>query len=171
MKITVGSTSTVKLAAMLDACSRLGIAVSIGLLKTYSGQNEQPLNFSETYRGALARAEQAQESNPDSLAIGIENGIFNLAPEVFLDIAVIVAITPDGRQIVASSEGIRFPTIDVKAAAEKGFSVTTVGQTITQRLGGDPADPHSTLTNGKRGRKDILTDAMVSVLKQVKTKE
>ena len=167
MKITVGSTSTVKLAAMLDACSRLGIAVSIGLLKTYSGQNEQPLNFSETYRGALARAEQAQESNPDSLA----NGIFNLAPEVFLDIAVIVAITPDGRQIVASSEGIRFPTIDVKAAAEKGFSVTTVGQTITQRLGGDPADPHSTLTNGKRGRKDILTDAMVSVLKQVKTKE
>jgi non-canonical (house-cleaning) NTP pyrophosphatase len=165
MKITLGSMSTHKLNAVRQACQELGLDAVVLGVKTQSGQNEQPVGFDETFGGALNRATSAMSQNPDSIAIGIESGIFHFG--VTLDIAVIVVLTPDDRRIVTTSEGIEFPEEFVRIAEERGFETTTVGSVITERLGGDPTDPHSVLTKGKVTRTKTLVDALKTALHQL----
>lgn len=57
MKITLGSTSTHKLVAVIEAVERLSLQFTVRGVKTSSGINEQPVGFDETFAGALARAE------------------------------------------------------------------------------------------------------------------
>jgi non-canonical (house-cleaning) NTP pyrophosphatase len=165
MKITLGSMSTHKLNAVRQACRELGFDFVVSGVKTSSGQNEQPVGFDETFGGALNRATSAKSQDHDSIAIGIESGIFRFG--VTLDIAVIVILTPDGRQIVTTSEGIEFPEEYVEIAEERGFETTTVGSVITERLSGDPTDPHSVLTKGKVTRTKTLVDALKTALHQL----
>lgn len=168
MNITLGSTSTHKLAAVESACKTLGLEAMVSGVKTLSGQNEQPVGFEETYNGALTRATSAQAQRLYTIAIGIESGIFRFgATPKTLDIAVIVVITPGGRQIVTTSEGIQFPENCVKIADERGFEITTVGSIISEKFGGDPSDPHSILTDGKVTRKATLVGALVTAFKQL----
>ncbi len=165
MNITLGSTSTHKLDAVHQACQKLGLGAVVSGVKTSSGQNEQPVGFDETFGGALTRASSAKSQTPDSIAVGIESGIFRFG--VTLDIAVIVVLTPDGQQIVTTSEGIQFPEECVRLAEERGFKTTTVGSVITEQLGGDPTDPHSVLTKGKVTRTMTLVDALTTALQQL----
>ncbi len=168
MNITLGSTSSHKLEAVRKACQRLGVEAVVSGVKTSSGQNEQPVGFEETFNGALTRATAAKAEGAGSIAVGIESGIFRFgSPSVTLDIAVIVVLTIDGRQIVTTSEGIRFPEEYVKVAEGRGFQNTTVGSVITEQLGGDPTDPHSVLTQGKVTRSMTLVDALVVALRQI----
>jgi len=146
MNITLGSTSTHKLEAVRQACRKLGLEAIVSGVKTSSGQNEQPVGFDETFSGAFTRATSAKAQKPDGIAIGIESGIFRFgATLITLDIAVIVLLTSNGRQIVTSSEGIQFPEKFVRIAEGRGFKTTTVGAVITEQFGDDPTDPHSTL--------------------------
>jgi len=55
----------------------------------------------------------------------------------------------------------------VRIAEKRGFKTTTVGSIITEQLGGDPTDPHSTLTSGKISRTMTLIDAVATALQQV----
>lgn len=168
MNITLGSTSTHKLDAVRQTCQKLGLRAVVSGAKTSSGQNDQPIGFDETFGGALTRATSAKSQNPDSIAIGIESGIFRFgATPTTLDIAVIVVLTSDGRQIVTTSEGIQFPEECVQIAEERGFKTTTVGSIITEQLGGDPTDPHSVLTKGKVTRTMTLIGALVTALQQL----
>jgi len=84
-----------------------------------------------------------------------------------LDIAVLVILTPDGRQIITTSEGVQFPEECVRIAEKLGFKTTTVGSIITEKLGGDPTDPHSVLTKGKVTRTMTLVDALTVALQQL----
>lgn len=169
IKIVLGSTSMHKLEAVRKACERLGIEADISGVKTSSGQNEQPFELRKTFSGALARAEQVRAKNPATLSIGIESGIahIDVRTQTVVDIAVIVLITLDNRQIVTTSAGIVFPWDYVKTAESRGFKLTTVGSVIAEKFGGDPADPHSILTGGRVSRTMILTDALVLALSQV----
>ena len=165
INIVLGSTSTHKLDAVQQACKKLGLEATVTGAKTSSGQNEQPVGLKETFDGALTRAVSARSQNPDSVAIGIESGIFRFG--ITLDIAIVVILTSDGRQIVTNSEGIQFPEEYVKTAEERGFKTTTVGSVITEQLGGDPTDPHSILTNGKVTRTMTLVNALMIALQQL----
>ncbi len=168
MNITLGSASTHKLDAVRQACERLGLEAIVSGVKTSSGQNEQPVGFDETLAGALTRGTTAQTQKPEAVAIGIESGIFRFgATPITLDIAVIVVLTNDGRQIITTSEGIQFPEEYVRIAEKRGFKTTTVGSVITEHLGGDPTDPHSVLTKSKVTRTKTLVDALVIVLRQL----
>jgi non-canonical (house-cleaning) NTP pyrophosphatase len=166
--IVIGSSSPQKLQALVDACRKLGIEASISTRDTNSRQNAQPVGYEETLNGALNRASQAW-GNGEHLVIGIESGIFRFGfyTPVTLDMAIIVIIKPDLDRIVMNSAGIQFPEEYVRIAEERGFKTTTVGSVIAERLGGDPADPHSTLTNGKVTRKALLTEALVAALVQL----
>lgn len=168
INITLGSTSAHKLDAVRQACQKLELSSVVFGVKTSSGQNEQPVGFDETFSGALTRAISAKSQDPDGIAIGIESGIFRLGTtSVTLDFAIIVVLTSDGRQIITTSEGIQFPEDCVKIAEERGFKTTTVGSVITEKLGGDPTDPHSVLTKGKVTRTMTLIDALVTALQQL----
>lgn len=169
MKITLGSTSTHKLAAIREACERLNLQVDVAGVKTGSDINEQPVGFDETFTGALTRAEGVREQSPDSIALGVESGIFRFGQEErhTLDLAVIVAITPEGRKIITTSSGVSFPEVCVDEAERRGFDTTTVGSVVTEQHGGDPTDPHSVLTNNAVTRTATLVDALVVALKQL----
>lgn len=169
LKIIVGTKSNHKLRAVAQACKRIKMKpVTINGVKTDSGQDEQPVGFEATYDGAFTRAQSAREQNADhNIAIGIESGIFPFPGKPTLDMAVIVILTKENTQIITTSAGIVFPEEYVTEARKKGFETTTVGSMITKKLGGDPTDPHSVLTNGKISRKDTLVDALAVALKQI----
>ena len=166
-KIVLGTTSIHKLRAGETACGRIGIKkLILETRKTSSGQKEQPAGFAETYVGALTRAVSAKDQLPQYNAIGIESGIFPMAG-TFLDIAIIVIMTSDGRHIVTTTPGFEFPSRYVNLALEAGFTRTTVGSIIAQELGGDATDPHATLSKGKITRTDLLIEGLVPALKQL----
>jgi len=170
MKITLSSTSIHKLNALRQACEALELKVEIDCVKTLSGQNEQPVGFEETFAGAFARAVSAKSQRPDTIAVGIESGIFRFETgflSISLDIAIVVVLDRNGRRIITTSNGIQFPEKYVKKAEALGFKTTTVGSIITKDFGGDPGDPHSALTSGKISRTRTLVDALVTALKQV----
>lgn len=170
MKITLGSTSLHKLNALRQACEALELKAEIDCVKTSSGQKEQPVGFEETFAGALNRAVSARRQRPDTIVIGIESGIFCIKTgflDVYLDIAIIVVLDRNGRRIVTTSSGMEFPVRYIKEATNLGFKTTTIGSVITKELGGDPGDPHSTLTGGKISRTRTLVDALVMALKQI----
>ena len=167
MKIILGSTSELKIAAVQGACEMLDIDTDVRGVPAGSGVNPQPWGIEEIHTGAMARALIARSEHDCDLAIGIESGIlrFGLSPGT-LDIAVIVLITKDNKVIVTSSNGIQFPEKCVDEAFSRGFDIVTVGSVIAERYGGDPTDPHLTLTNGKISRRTILTDALITALEQ-----
>lgn len=159
----LGSTSAHKFEALKEACARIGVETEIKTSPAESEINAQPYGFNETYQGALNRAKHAQTENPKSVAIGIENGIIPL-DDKFIDLAVIIVLMPDGRSFVGTSAGIEFPKEAVEAARLRGFDSTTAGDVIAETMGGSGTDPHSTLTHGKISRKEILVDAIATVL-------
>ena len=167
-KIIIGSTSIHKINAVRNACEILKLNADISGMKTDSGQNEQPIGFEETYHGALTRAEAVHKKNPDAISIGIESGIFNFGKgtSITIDMAIIVVITSD-KKLITTSEGVQFPEEYISIAQERGFATTTVGSIISEMLGGDPTDPHSILTNGKISRDATLTNALITLLKQI----
>lgn len=169
MRITLGGKSYIKQKAIQRACIYLGIPAVINESDTKSGQNSQPEGFEETFAGALNRAKSAKAHDPEAVGVGIENGIFRFGKKepMTLDIAVIVIITEDNRMIVTTSHGIKFPEKFVETAEKQDFTKTTVGSVIAGKLGGDPCDPHSTLTYGKVSRMETLTSALITALKQV----
>lgn len=170
IKIVLGSTSQHKIEAVEQACQQLGLIASVVGVKAASGQNEQPVGLSETFEGALSRAQGAKAQNPDAVAIGIEGGIFRTNNEqlpLTIDLAVIVVLTPDNRRIVATTPGVVFPEDCVAIAKERGFATTTAGSVIAEKLGGDPTDPHSTLTKGAVSRAQTLVAGLVVALSQI----
>ncbi|MEK7641654.1 MAG: DUF84 family protein [Patescibacteria group bacterium] len=168
-EILLGSNSIHKLEAVRKACKQVGLETTVTGLKTASGQNEQPVGWDETYAGAFARASAAQKADPEAIAIGIESGImrFNEKMPITLDIAIIVILTPDCREIVSSSPGIRFPEECVLTAQTRGFDKCTVGSVIQERFGGDATDPHWILSNGKVRREATLVNALEIALHQI----
>lgn len=171
MNISLGTRSVHKLAAVERACRELEINATILGVEAHSGENAQPRGFEETFNGALTRATSAKDKNPDSIAIGIESGIFYFGVEldapIVMDIAIIVVLGEDGKRIVTTSEGIQFPIAHVKTAKVRGFNKTTVGEIIAEHMGGSPKDPHSTMTGGKVSREMTLVDALKVALRQL----
>ena len=186
LRIKLGSASSRKLEAVRLACERLGLEVTISGMKTASGQNEQPVGLSEILAGAMTRAKAVKEQDSSSVAIGIANGLIILEdiglnnvpdqskassggaekPETF-DIAIIVVLGRNDKQIVVASSILGLPEDCVTIAKERGFEATTVGSVIAEKFGGDPTDPHSILTGGKKTRTIVLTDALVGALKRL----
>jgi len=161
--IRLGSTSASKIEALKEACGIMGIEADIQTLPASSEINDQPYGFDETYRGALNRALNTKKDNPNAMSIGIENGIIPVGDK-FIDMAVIVVLTPDGKNFMSTSAGIEFPKEAVETARTRGFESNTAGSVIAEMVGGSTTDPHSTLTGGKISRKKILTDAIVVAL-------
>jgi inosine/xanthosine triphosphatase len=168
-QIIVGSTNEHKLSAVREACSRLGIKCRITGKKGISGQNEQPVGLGETYQGALNRAMSVyQKLTSTGIAIGIESGIVRVETQALtIDLAVIIVITDEGREIVTTSTGIRLPEECVTAAEMKGFGSTTVGSIIAEQLGGDGTNPHGTLTDNAVSRHQTLVDGLIVALTQI----
>lgn len=164
--LKLGGMSVHKLDALREACVLVGIDIKIIGIPVESGINAQPYGFDETYEGAMNRAKNAQTENSQAVVVGIESGIIPIGDK-FIDMAVVVVLTSDGRSFVSTSAGVEFPRDVVETARTRGFKTTTAGSIVAEIMGGSGTDPHSTLTGGKVTRKELLTEAIITVLSQV----
>lgn len=169
IRIALGSTSPIKMAAVREACLQIGYSVELNGRDVDSGQNEQPVGFEEILRGATTRAEGVNEVYPARYCVGIENGLLR-AEGVSIDIAAVVVIAPYGRRYYATSSGIRLPEQAVEKASREGFDKVTVGQVMRK----DPAcvglvgdDPHSWVSGRNISRTEILAEAIRMTLIQI----
>jgi non-canonical (house-cleaning) NTP pyrophosphatase len=164
MKFIVGSKSKIKLAATKRALREAGRRACCFSRKAASRVNAQPFGKEEILRGARNRAAEVWLRSRSAYAIGIENGIIRVG-RGYVDIAAIVVIGPDGSERVAWSRPIRFPAADVEEARRRGFGKTTAGQILAERVGCSPEDPHAYLTAGRETREELLTEAILGLLK------
>lgn len=120
-------------------------------IKASSGINEQPLGRRQTERGARNRAANLETTfgnnvPAEGVIVSTESGVFfSLRRFGFVDRTIAYAKDlATQRDAVAISDGVRFPTRDVIQTLRKpgGFKKNTVGQSITERLGGNHQDPH-----------------------------
>ncbi len=154
--LVLGSTSTLKLNALLKARDTFGWTCKVHVCKTDSGVSNQPVGFAETAKGARNRAMAAKLLHPNALAVGIENGIrLKSGGPSWEDWALIYFITDVGDYMVGSAP------VDVPEWAVQERGDGTVGDAIAARHTTPVDDPHRFLTNGARGRLDFLVDALV----------
>jgi non-canonical (house-cleaning) NTP pyrophosphatase len=163
MIIALGSANPIKLEAVREAIAALGLSTEIVAIDAPSGVNAQPVG-EETLVGARHRAAEALRLCPQAThALGIENGLFS-EDGVWHDAAMVVLLTPKGQETSFHSPSVIVPNDCVEEARIRGFATTTVGTVIAERFGGNPSDPHTTLTGGKTNRKDLLITALKELL-------
>jgi non-canonical (house-cleaning) NTP pyrophosphatase len=160
--ITVGSASVLKISAVKQACKEIGLEAEIQGINVPSGQAAQPIGYESTVSGALTRAGAINRQFPQHIAIGIENGLLVQEAELMVkDIGVVVLLTPQDREIITITRTTDIPIHFYREAKDRGLATTTVGTIIAEQMGGDPCDPHTSITNGKQTRLKLLTEAIV----------
>lgn len=170
MGIVVGSTSSIKLEAVCQACIHLNLGVSVVGVKAESGQNIQPVGFNETWRGAMNRAQRGRLIKPQRIAIGIENGIYRFTTKdggMTIDRATVIVITKNHKLVVTQSVETEFPEDCVRIADQRGFDKTTVGAVIAEMYGGRADDPHSTISKGAVSRTTLIKATVIRALKLI----
>ncbi len=159
IQVVVGSMSEIKVRSVKEALDSLGVEATLSCLAAPSSVNAQPLN-EETVTGALARAGFVQrKAGMDCYAVGIENGLFHSGARAFYEKAVIVIFRPEGSPFIGSTASVQFPYEFAYGAIQKGCKVTA-GSLIAAKLGGDPDDPHATLTKGRISRRELLVQGL-----------
>lgn len=163
LMVSVGTTSRIKLSAVREALTELGLQSSVWGIPTPSGVPVQPVE-DEILRGARNRAQSAQKFAPGCWSLGIESGIWE-GEDLWEERAMLVLLSPEGGESSIWTEPVVFPGGDVEEACRRGFDRTTVGAVMAERTGGDPNDPHLHCTGGRKGRKDYLREALVTLFR------
>ncbi len=162
IRIAIGSESPLKMEAVREAVTALGLEAVVVSVVTVSGVPPQPYERLQTLSGASHRAEQARAKYPNDLCIGIENGLVPYGSWVG-DVAYVVVITSDGKRFVRHSKAVPVPTELVRMSLASDQKITA-GALEAERSGCDPQDPHHVWSGGKTDRKTLLVDAVREAL-------
>lgn len=123
VKVTVGSTNPVKVAATATVLRRVyGNDIDVKAAAVESGVSHQPWGNEETLRGALNRAQAAQRTSGAMLGIGFEGGLLEIQGQVFT-CAWCAVVRDDGVVGIAGGECVLLPpsvAADVQAGTELG---------------------------------------------------
>lgn len=166
--VIIGSTSRIKEAAVRRALRDLGIEAEVRALETSSGMKAQPFGIHEAMTGARNRVDaHRNEDTPDTTwFVGIENAVIGFAPRdgAFDVAAICVAVGGQGPIRRGFSPTVEMPNSCIEEAGQRGFSTTTVGEVIAERLEQcDPLDPHATITGGAQSREDSLVAGLLPI--------
>jgi non-canonical (house-cleaning) NTP pyrophosphatase len=179
--IYVASASPIKIAATLGALNEIAPESDFtvdGIMPNVKA-HEQLVDIEETVFETVNRLLSLQKKLTDNhteygLLVATCNGIKKLNDQ-WEDIGVVVMMDAKGRTAIAESKGVVLPDKYIKIANERGFADVTVGSVIAEaaRRDGfaDPDvqfDPHKYLTKGKISRKELLQDAIIKALEQLK---
>jgi non-canonical (house-cleaning) NTP pyrophosphatase len=170
--VLVGSASNLKLNAVIEACNiaKTKVGFKYGTIVSHNIKpniEEQPYGYDETFKGAKYRADGVTKLQSDLdikynyISIGIENGIQKCG-ENYYDFAVIV-LKYRGKIYESHSTGIK---INEKLLAKsfKRNRHITVGNLMSEKFDSEKDDPHKYLTFGLVTRKDMLVQAILTVL-------
>ena len=162
MKIAVGTTSELKLRAVISAFSRAGISAEVIGFKVDSGVEKQPFGFDEIDFGAYTRAKNALAQDPTAdYGLGIESGIITRALQYF-DLACCIVVNRGGAMVGKSySAAVEIPQNVVKMINGEGLDA---GEAV-QKLGGvKEKDPTLWLSDGLLSRDKTIADAVFLAL-------
>ncbi|MBK9052362.1 MAG: inosine/xanthosine triphosphatase [Chloroflexi bacterium] len=128
MKVAVGSTNPVKVAAARSVIERVWPGATIASVAVPSGVRAMPLSDAECQEGARNRALAAQQMAQSDMGMGIEGGVHEAEGELWLT-AWTVIVDGRGRVGIGSSGRLLLPTNianRVRSGEELGFVMDEV---------------------------------------------
>jgi len=149
MKVAVGSTNPVKIAAVRDTVTRVWPACEIIAADVPSGISEMPLDDRETIAGARNRARAACAAHDADLGIGLEGGV-HPDPEGMMLTGWVVVVDGNGREGVGGAARMPLPA-HITARIAQGEEL---GPIMDELL-----DDHNTRQKG--GAVGALTNGLV----------
>ena len=162
MRVAVGTTSEIKLQAVVGALSKAGFVAEMRGYPTLSDVPKQPFSREEIMEGAKNRAVGAIfEDKQADYGIGIESGIFREG-SLYFEIASCVIVDKNKEVAgVSFSAAVETPRSIVDKIKEKN---SEAGVVVAEITGNPTKDPISYYTGGKTSRADILQDAVLLAL-------
>mmetsp|Transcript_69800 Transcript_69800/g.195122 ORF Transcript_69800/g.195122 Transcript_69800/m.195122 type:complete len:155 (-) Transcript_69800:218-682(-) len=137
-----------------------------------SGVSEQPHGTAETLQGARNRcSDAAARSSPDArYVVAMENGIDEFVPGQWLDFAwVVVDDKQTGKTAKTMSTMVEFPNAACEASVHQHERRVTAGSLLAaDDAAVDGKDPHGSLTSGLVSRAEILTQAILVCLGELR---
>lgn len=158
LKIALGSTSPLKIAAVCAAYKYFDRLVEIIPVKAESGISDQPEGFEQMLAGARSRALAALAVSPHAdLGIGLESGIVTIGAFYF-DPAIAVIIDRNFRASVGFGPGFPIPKWAVLEARE-----SELGKVVMKR-GAKDKNPMAYFSDGTIDRTTLLAEAVKMAL-------
>ena len=174
MKLAVGSTNTIKLAAVEEAIADYPLLAEAQVISCAapSGVADQPTSLEEIVQGAKNRAKQAFDTVEDcSYGIGLESGLFP-APGVqtsFLE-ACICCIYDGTRHHIGISSGFEVPPHILDLVLHENLDLTQAcyrsGITTNPKLGAAEG-LIGILSKGRLTRKEYTKQCLITALIQL----
>lgn len=169
MKIFLASRSEEKRLALSQSLKQFFSDWSMTYELVDSGVNLQPVGLEEIYMGAANRARVMAVRHPNEYVLAMESGIVQVGV-CWLDLAVILMVTPDGVEQLVTSTGVGIPLAVVEQVFLTGCDKTVIGQVIAdlekpgfENLAGDP---QKVLSHGRFSRVDLLREATVTLFRR-----
>lgn len=131
MRIAVGSTNPVKVAAATAVLSGYFPGAQVEAHAVASGVPDQPFGDEQTIAGARARAQRAREVANADLGVGLEGGVVD-GPTGMRTCAWCVIVHRDGREGVGGSLAMPLPDAVaemIRAGEELGYAMDRFAQT------------------------------------------
>ena len=150
MKIAVGSTNPVKIAAVRQVAEKVWPQCEVVGVSVPSGVSDMPMSDDECVLGAKNRARGARQTAAADLGFGLEGGVAEMADGLML-VSWVVADHRDGRVGVGGAARIPLPDT-IAARVRAGEELGPVMDDIVKESN----------TKHKSGAAGILTAELVS---------
>jgi len=138
VRVAVGSTNPVKLAAVRAVLARIQPGLSAEGVEVASGVPDQPMGDEETQRGARNRATAALALTGADLAVGLEGGVVALADGRMRSCAWAVVVDRDGLEGMGGSLSMPLPdrvADRIRAGEELGHAMDALANVVGTKHG------------------------------------
>lgn len=170
MRVVLTSESPIKLVATERGLAEILVQeVSVIGKNPHLPHDEQLLGMAEIIFATVDRMRAVKESERDaSLYVSIVSGL-KQSYHQFVDVGVVLIMDRDGNSVVSKSAGLALPLFAIQKAMVRGFKKFTVGKILGEEMASHTydTDPHSLITQGKQGRADLLSSAVVKALRHL----
>ena len=130
MKIAVGSTNPVKIAAVHSVVERVWAEAEVAGLDMPSGVPVMPMSDADCLAGARNRARAAQAATGAALGIGLEGGV-NPEPAGLMLLGWVAAVDENGREGVGGGARLPLPA----SIAERVLAGAELGPVMDELMG------------------------------------
>jgi inosine/xanthosine triphosphatase len=138
VRVAVGSTNPVKLAAVRAVLARIQPGLPVEGVEVASGVPDQPMGDEETQRGARNRATAALALTGADLAVGLEGGVVALADGRMRSCAWAVVVDRDGLEGMGGSLSMPLPdrvADRIRAGEELGHAMDALANVVGTKHG------------------------------------